>query len=138
MGNTDELICAAAGKRHGAADSSTSIDKHQCFSTFSILLYSLFIFVRTFFVFPIMKGFLSAVSSRRWKSSSGAAGLLCPLLGACLWAAVVGYKPVIIVHGLFDSSGDFQNLQRFISEVSDRNIDGSNNKLSYCCRMNSQ
>ncbi|XP_071766968.1 lysosomal thioesterase PPT2 [Centroberyx gerrardi] len=60
-----------------------------------------------------MKGSHSAVSSRR---SSGAAGLLWPLLGACLWAAVVGYKPVIIVHGLFDSSGDFATLQRFINE----------------------
>ncbi|TMS18593.1 40S ribosomal protein S5 [Larimichthys crocea] len=67
-----------------------------------------------------MKGSHSAVSSpRRWSSSSsssGAAGLLYPLLGACLWAAVVAYKPVIIVHGLFDSSGDFINLQRFINE----------------------
>uniref|UniRef100_A0A3B4GIG3 palmitoyl-CoA hydrolase n=1 Tax=Pundamilia nyererei TaxID=303518 RepID=A0A3B4GIG3_9CICH len=53
---------------------------------------------------------------RRRRSSSGAAGLLWPLLGACLWASVVGYKPVIIVHGLFDSSGDFINLQRFINE----------------------
>lgn len=61
-----------------------------------------------------MKGSHSAMSSR----SSGAVGLLYPLLGACLWAAVVGYKPVIIVHGLFDSSGDFKNLQRFINEVS--------------------
>uniref|UniRef100_A0A8C6M395 palmitoyl-CoA hydrolase n=1 Tax=Nothobranchius furzeri TaxID=105023 RepID=A0A8C6M395_NOTFU len=48
--------------------------------------------------------------------SSGAAALLCPLLGACLWSAVVGYKPVIVVHGLFDSSEDFKNLQRFINE----------------------
>ncbi|KAM6899913.1 lysosomal thioesterase PPT2 [Xenentodon cancila] len=54
--------------------------------------------------------------SRRTGGSSGAAALLCPLLGACLWAAVAGYKPVIIVHGLFDSSGDFKNLQRFINE----------------------
>uniref|UniRef100_A0A1A8NRB1 palmitoyl-CoA hydrolase n=1 Tax=Nothobranchius rachovii TaxID=451742 RepID=A0A1A8NRB1_9TELE len=48
--------------------------------------------------------------------SSGAAALLCPLLGAVLWSAVVGYKPVIVVHGLFDSSEDFKNLQRFINE----------------------
>lgn len=68
----------------------------------------------------MMKGSHSALSNRR-RSSSGAAGLLYPLLGACLWAAVVGYKPVIIVHGLFDSSGDFINLQRFINEVSGRN-----------------
>ncbi|KAM4539592.1 lysosomal thioesterase PPT2 [Odontesthes bonariensis] len=61
-----------------------------------------------------MKG--SSFSGNRRRRSSGAAGLLCPLLGACLWAAVVGYKPVIIVHGLFDSSGDFINLQRFINE----------------------
>lgn len=60
-----------------------------------------------------MKGSHFAASSRR---RSGAVGLLCPLLGACLWAAVVGYRPVIIVHGLFDSSGDFKNLLRFINE----------------------
>lgn len=70
-----------------------------------------------------MTGSLSAMPSpmrRRTsrRSSSGVAGLLCPLLGACLWATVVGYKPVIIVHGLFDSSGDFINLKRFINEVS--------------------
>lgn len=47
------------------------------------------------------------------------AGLLYPLLGACLWASVVGYKPVVIIHGLFDSSGDFKNLLRFINQVSD-------------------
>lgn len=68
-----------------------------------------------------MKGSLSATTSRSSRrSSSGAASLLCPLLGACLWAAVVAYKPVVIVHGLFDSSGDFINLQRFINEVSGR------------------
>ncbi|KAM3857883.1 lysosomal thioesterase PPT2 [Diretmus argenteus] len=59
-----------------------------------------------------MKGSRSSVPTRR---RSGAAGLLCPLLGACLWAAVVGYRPVVIVHGLFDSSGDFVNLLRFIN-----------------------
>ncbi|CAF93932.1 unnamed protein product, partial [Tetraodon nigroviridis] len=42
--------------------------------------------------------------------------LLYPLLGACLWASVFGYKPVIIVHGLFDSSEDFKNLKRFINQ----------------------
>lgn len=60
-------------------------------------------------------------SSRRGRRSgggSGVTGLLYPLLGACLWAAALGYRPVIIVHGLFDSSGDFKNLQRFINEVS--------------------
>lgn len=61
------------------------------------------------------------MSSPRRRRESGPAGLLYPLLGACLWAAVVGYKPVIIVHGLFDSSGDFKILERFINEVSDRN-----------------
>lgn len=67
----------------------------------------------------VMKGFgCASLRRRRRRSSSGAAGLLWPLLGACLWASVVGYKPVIIVHGLFDSSGDFINLQRFINEVS--------------------
>eukprot|EP00064_Thunnus_orientalis_P008449 superscaffoldBa00001002_g8472 len=63
-----------------------------------------------------MKGTYSSTTSRRRGSSSGAVRLLYPLLGACLWAAVVGYKPVIIVHGLFDSSGDFKNLLRFINE----------------------
>lgn len=66
-----------------------------------------------------MEGFgCASLRMRRRRSSSGAAGLLWPLLGAYLWASVVGYKPVIIVHGLFDSSGDFINLQRFINEVS--------------------
>nr|XP_015828993.2 lysosomal thioesterase PPT2 [Nothobranchius furzeri] len=60
-----------------------------------------------------MKGSRFATERSR---SSGAAALLCPLLGACLWSAVVGYKPVIVVHGLFDSSEDFKNLQRFINE----------------------
>ncbi|MBN3308268.1 PPT2A thioesterase, partial [Amia calva] len=41
---------------------------------------------------------------------------LWPLLGACLWAAALGYKPVVIVHGLFDSSSDFQNLLAFINQ----------------------
>jgi len=68
-----------------------------------------------------MKDSLPALSSRRVRRISGAAGLFYPLLGACLWAAAVGYKPVIIVHGLFDSSGDFKDLQRFINEVSGRN-----------------
>lgn len=62
-----------------------------------------------------MKGSHFARTRRR---SSGAAAVLCPLLGACLWAAVLGYKPVIVVHGLFDSSEDFINLKRFINEVS--------------------
>lgn len=52
-------------------------------------------------------------------SSCRVAGLLYPLLGACLWASVVGFKPVVIIHGLFDSSGDFKNLLRFINQVSD-------------------
>ncbi|KAM9737863.1 lysosomal thioesterase PPT2 isoform 1-T1 [Menidia menidia] len=60
-----------------------------------------------------MSGSCSVGSRRR---GGGAGGLLLPLLGACLWAAALGYKPVIIVHGLFDSSGDFVNLQRFINE----------------------
>ncbi|KAK5883499.1 hypothetical protein CesoFtcFv8_019824 [Champsocephalus esox] len=63
-----------------------------------------------------MKDSLPALSSRRVRRISGAAGLLYPLLGAYLWAAAVGYKPVIIVHGLFDSSGDFKDLKRFINE----------------------
>lgn len=75
-----------------------------------------------------MKGSHSAMLSPRKtircrgsssSSSSGVTGLLYPLLVACLWAEVVGYKPVVIVHGLFDSSGDFKNLQRFINQVSD-------------------
>lgn len=30
---------------------------------------------------------------------------------------VLGYKPVIIIHGLFDTSADFINLKRFINQV---------------------
>ncbi|XP_023665646.1 lysosomal thioesterase PPT2 [Paramormyrops kingsleyae] len=51
-------------------------------------------------------------------SSSGvaaAARMLLPLVGACMAVAVLGYKPVIVVHGLFDSSSDFENLLRFIN-----------------------
>lgn len=58
-------------------------------------------------------------SSAGSSCSCGVAALLYPLLGACLWASVVGYKPVVIIHGLFDSSGDFKNLLRFINQVSD-------------------
>ncbi|XP_017274961.1 lysosomal thioesterase PPT2 isoform X2 [Kryptolebias marmoratus] len=54
--------------------------------------------------------------ARTRRRSSGAAALLWPLLGACLWAAVVGFKPVIVVHGLFDSSEDFKALSVFINE----------------------
>ncbi|XP_077446013.1 lysosomal thioesterase PPT2 isoform X1 [Stigmatopora argus] len=53
---------------------------------------------------------------RRRERRSGTTSLLWPLLGACLWAAAVAYKPVVIVHGLFDSSRDFKTLQRFINE----------------------
>ncbi|KAM4630911.1 lysosomal thioesterase PPT2 isoform 2-T2 [Polymixia lowei] len=60
-----------------------------------------------------MKGSYSTVSSRR---RSGATRLLWQVLGACLWVAVIGYRPVVIVHGLFDSSGEFTALQRFINE----------------------
>lgn len=60
-----------------------------------------------------MKRIHSAVSGQR---KNGDARLLWSLLVACLWAAVIGYKPVIIVHGLFDSSGEFATLQRFINE----------------------
>lgn len=64
-----------------------------------------------------MKGFcLWTTTTRRGRSWVFA--LLYPLLGACLWASVFGYKPVIIVHGLFDSSEDFKNLKRFINQVS--------------------
>lgn len=59
-------------------------------------------------------------SSTGGSSCCGVAALLYPLLGACLWASVLGYKPVVIIHGLFDSSGDFKNLLRFINQVSDR------------------
>ncbi|CAB1351311.1 unnamed protein product [Coregonus sp. 'balchen'] len=60
-----------------------------------------------------MKGPSSAVFSRR---KSGATRLLWTLFGACLVAAVIGYKPVVIVHGLFDSSGQFVELLRFINQ----------------------
>lgn len=50
-------------------------------------------------------------------SRGGAVRALWPLLFACLAATVIGYKPVIVVHGLFDGSSDFVNLLRFINEV---------------------
>ncbi|KAJ8273795.1 hypothetical protein GJAV_G00105600 [Gymnothorax javanicus] len=53
----------------------------------------------------------------RDSSRGGAVGVLWPLLLICLAATVIGYKPVIIVHGLFDSSSDFVNLLRFINET---------------------
>ncbi|KAL7858680.1 hypothetical protein AOLI_G00187820 [Acnodon oligacanthus] len=42
--------------------------------------------------------------------------LLCVLLSCCLLCAVRTPRPVIIVHGLFDSSADFTNLNRFINQ----------------------
>lgn len=57
-------------------------------------------------------------SRTRRTGSSRVSALLYPLLGACFWASVSGYKPVIIVHGLFDSSEDFKNLKLFINQVS--------------------
>lgn len=78
-----------------------------------VVVFKLRVFI---FTRAIMRGSSSAAASGRRRS--GAAGLLCPLLGACLWAAVVAHRPVIIVHGLFDSSGDFKNLLRFINQVS--------------------
>ncbi|XP_046874803.1 lysosomal thioesterase PPT2 [Hypomesus transpacificus] len=54
----------------------------------------------------------SVISNRR----CGAARLLWPVFGACLVVAVIGYKPVVIVHGLFDSPGAFVNLMRFINQ----------------------
>ncbi|XP_068431545.1 lysosomal thioesterase PPT2 [Clinocottus analis] len=62
-----------------------------------------------------MKASHSAFLNRRRRQFSGVTGLLYPLLGACLWASVVGYKPVVIVHGLFDSSEDFIHLKNFIN-----------------------
>ncbi|KAM9415032.1 lysosomal thioesterase PPT2-A-like isoform 2-T2 [Salvelinus alpinus] len=59
-----------------------------------------------------MKG-PSAVSCRRKR---GVTRLLWTLFGACLVATVIGYKPVVIVHGLFDSSGVFVELLRFINQ----------------------
>lgn len=61
-----------------------------------------------------MKGAHSTLAHRR--GSGGAGLLLLQLLAVCLWAAAVGFKPVIVVHGLFDSSSDFQTLKRFINE----------------------
>lgn len=59
----------------------------------------------------------SSSSSSNNNNNSEAHGLLYPLLLLYLCASVVSYKPVVIVHGLFDSSGDFRNLLRFINEV---------------------
>ncbi|XP_072530398.1 lysosomal thioesterase PPT2 isoform X2 [Salminus brasiliensis] len=46
----------------------------------------------------------------------GLLGLLVCLLASCLLAAVLSHRPVIIVHGLFDSSADFITLRRFINQ----------------------
>ncbi|XP_063041672.1 lysosomal thioesterase PPT2 [Engraulis encrasicolus] len=51
-----------------------------------------------------------------YQRKSGAPRVLWCLLGACLFSAVLGYRPIVIVHGLFDSSTDFVNLIRFINE----------------------
>ncbi|XP_039530439.1 lysosomal thioesterase PPT2-A-like [Pimephales promelas] len=37
------------------------------------------------------------------------------LVAVCVLCVCVAYKPVIIVHGLFDTSADFINLHRFIN-----------------------
>uniref|UniRef100_A0A3P8VST8 palmitoyl-CoA hydrolase n=1 Tax=Cynoglossus semilaevis TaxID=244447 RepID=A0A3P8VST8_CYNSE len=65
---------------------------------------------------PSMLSRWSSSSSSNNNNVSEAHGLLYPLLLLYLCASVVSYKPVVIVHGLFDSSGDFRNLLRFINE----------------------
>jgi len=40
------------------------------------------------------------------------------LVAVCVLCVCVAYKPVIIVHGLFDTSADFINLHRFINLVN--------------------
>ncbi|KAG7469624.1 hypothetical protein MATL_G00130790 [Megalops atlanticus] len=47
---------------------------------------------------------------------NGSAKLLSTFLGVCFAVAVVGYKPVIIVHGLFDGSKEFTYLVRLINQ----------------------
>lgn len=40
-----------------------------------------------------------------------------PLLAVCVLCVCLAYKPVIIVHGLFDSSSNFNALISFINAV---------------------
>ncbi|KAL4629624.1 lysosomal thioesterase PPT2-like [Arapaima gigas] len=57
----------------------------------------------------------SGPSSRRsGRGCRGSPWMLPPLVCAWLAAAVAAYRPVVVVHGLFDSSSDFDNLLRFI------------------------
>ncbi|MCJ8735566.1 hypothetical protein PDJAM_G00248710 [Pangasius djambal] len=42
--------------------------------------------------------------------------LVCWLLLSSVCVCVLGYKPVIVIHGLFDTSADFINLQRYINQ----------------------
>ncbi|XP_026884336.2 lysosomal thioesterase PPT2 isoform X2 [Electrophorus electricus] len=46
----------------------------------------------------------------------GQTRLLWTLLGSCFLSTVFGYKPVVVVHGLFDSSADFTDLNQFINQ----------------------
>ncbi|KAB5565322.1 hypothetical protein PHYPO_G00239980 [Pangasianodon hypophthalmus] len=42
--------------------------------------------------------------------------LVCCLLLCSVCVCVLGYKPVIVIHGLFDTSADFINLKRYINQ----------------------
>ncbi|XP_064206323.1 lysosomal thioesterase PPT2-A-like [Anguilla rostrata] len=59
---------------------------------------------------------MMSVFSFRGTRRSGASGFICMLLSVSFAVYVVGYKPVIIVHGLFDSPKELVNLSRFISK----------------------
>ncbi|XP_076862156.1 lysosomal thioesterase PPT2 [Brachyhypopomus gauderio] len=56
-------------------------------------------------------------ASSPFQRTCGQTRLLWTLLGSCLLSAVFAYKPVIVVHGLFDSSADFADLNRFINQT---------------------
>ncbi|XP_069055201.1 lysosomal thioesterase PPT2-A-like [Lepisosteus oculatus] len=56
-----------------------------------------------------MRGAGAGGSRRPWRP-------WLPLLAACLLGSALGYKPVVIVHGLFDSSLDFLTLLGFINQ----------------------
>ncbi|KAJ8354529.1 hypothetical protein SKAU_G00220960 [Synaphobranchus kaupii] len=59
---------------------------------------------------------MMSVFSFRDTRRSGASQLICMLLSVSLAVEIVGYKPVIIVHGLFDSSKELVDLTRLIKK----------------------
>uniref|UniRef100_A0A8D0L8T5 palmitoyl-CoA hydrolase n=1 Tax=Sphenodon punctatus TaxID=8508 RepID=A0A8D0L8T5_SPHPU len=60
---------------------------------------------------------LSGMTMRHRSGYFGVLAPICCLLVFLLLTLVASYKPVVIVHGLFDSPSDFQQLLGFINET---------------------